>query len=101
MVSEIGLTVVILGLVWYIVRLRRQLRALGYCYLSLGDWALKQLVSARESNEFQFGKEHTPFVLLDAEKNFQAELLRHRRWFDEAGIDPPGDRERLFPVETI
>jgi len=88
-------------LVWYVFRLRRRLRCLGFCYISLGDWGINRLIEAKDYYIDVHGQHVTPFILLEAEQQFQYQLENHRRYFKEVGLEPPGQRELNYPLETM
>lgn len=89
------------ALVFYVFRLRKRLRCLGYCYIALGDWGINRLIEERDYYIDQHGRHLTPFTLLEVEDKFKYELESHRRLFAEVGLKPPGQRELGYLLEAL
>ena len=81
------------ALLWYTLRLRKRLRCLGYCYLTLGDWGIDKLIEERDEHIARVGRERTPAQLLNVEDDFKKHLAYDRKLFAEVGLAPPGQRE--------
>lgn len=88
-------------LVYYVVRLRKRLRCLGYCYISIGDWGINKANEAKEYYIDLHGAHVTPFILLRADQEFENMLTRHRQMFAKVGLSPPGQRELNYPIEGL
>lgn len=89
------------ALAFYVVRLRKRLRCLGYCYIDLGDWGIGRLIEAKDYYIDVHGEHVTPFILLEAEDQFQHKLAYHRQMFSAVGQQPPGRREQNYITEDL
>lgn len=89
------------GLFFYVLRLRKRLRCLGYCYIDLGDWGIGRLKDATEYYIYNHGEHLTPFILLESDEQFEHKLSYHRQLFARVGLRPPGNRELQYPLEDV
>jgi hypothetical protein len=88
-------------LLFYVFRLKKRLRCLGYCYIDIGDWGMGRVLEAKDYYISQHGEHVTPFLLLEAEDQFRKKLAYHRQLFAATGQKPPGTREMHYPVEDL
>ncbi len=88
-------------LVWYALRLRKRLRCLGYCYIHISDWGIGRLNELKEMHIHNHSVDNTPFLLLDADRDWAACIEYHRGLFREVGLAPPGRRELNYIGETL
>jgi hypothetical protein len=65
----------------YMFRLKKRMRCLGYCYIDIGDWGIGKLIEAKEYYISSHGEHVTPFLMLEAEEQFQHKLTHHRKMF--------------------
>ena len=86
---------------FYVTRLRKRLRCLGFCYIDIGDWGINKAQEAREDYIRLHGEHVTPFFLLKAPGEFDDLLVKHRRMFREIGMMPPGQKEMNYILEGI
>lgn len=89
------------ALVFYVFRLRKRLRCLGYCYIDMGDWGMGKIIEARDYYIDTHGEHVTPFILLEAEEQFQHKLTYHRQMFGQIGLTPPGQKEMNYIIEDL
>jgi hypothetical protein len=89
------------ALMFYMFRLKKRMRCLGYCYIDIGDWGIGKLIETKEYYISSHGEHVTPFLLLEAEEQFQHKLTHHRKMFGEIGLTPPGLREQYYILEGL
>ena len=69
------LTVHIVGfwvLLFWVIRLRQQVRCLHFCFVGISDWGIDKLKEILDYYWAEHGKEHCPFT--DAEKQWSAKV---------------------------
>jgi hypothetical protein len=69
-----------------------------YRYWRLG---IGKLIEAKEYYISSHGEHVTPFLMLEAEEQFQHKLTHHRKMFGEIGLTPPGPREQNYILEGL
>jgi hypothetical protein len=88
-------------LLFWIVRLRRQVRCLHYCYVNMSDWGIDRLKAEREDYKRVHGEHLTPFTLLNAERDWKIQADTCAAMMKRAGVSVPRDNHFHYVMEDL
>jgi hypothetical protein len=67
----------------------------------MSDWAIDKVKEIREYYVAESGEEHTPFILLDAEKEWDLQLVSDKDLLRRAGVTVPKDNNFNYIMEDL
>ena len=77
---------IILALIYWTVRLRRQVRCLHYCFVGISDWGIEKLDEVKTAYIVDQGEKNLLSVLRDANQEWQTESSQFSRQIRETGV---------------
>jgi hypothetical protein len=76
----------ILALIYWTVRLRRQVRCLHYCLVGISDWGIEKLDEVKNAYVVDQGEENLLSVLRDANQEWQTKITQFSRQMRKTGV---------------
>jgi hypothetical protein len=94
-VESIGLVLFMLR----VLKLRRQVRCLHFCFFKISDWGINKLDKVIEYYNEEYGAQHCPF--LDYKKEWDAKVDYLFAMIKRAGIHVPADNYIQYSAEDL
>ena len=79
----------------------QQVRCLHYCFVGISDWGISTLKQVRDDYIEEHGRDHTPFALLDVEKEWDKEISFFIDLQKRAGVRVPVDNHIHYFDEDL
>lgn len=89
------------ALVFYVFRLRRQVRCLHYCFIGISDWGIDRLDQATEYYIREHGHHNTPYILLNAHADWDQKSKYYINLTLDAGVRVPKDNHIHYVIEGL
>jgi hypothetical protein len=86
-------------LLFWVVRLRRQVRCLHFCFIGISDWGIGKLREVLDYYNMEYGREHSPF--LDTEKQWQTRIDYYVDMLRRARVRVPADNHIQYASEDL
>lgn len=90
---------IILALIYWTVRLRRQIRCLHYCFVGISDWSIEKLDEVKTGYVVDQGEKNLLSVLQDANQEWQAKITQFSRQIRETGVNVSAYNHVDYPHE--